>query len=321
MKTLAALLVSAVLAEAAFAQQDSPPERQRERTQQRRAAAMRPTHANVQYGPHERNVMDVWLAKSDRPAPVLVSIHGGGFRGGNKSVEARLLAECLDSGISVVAITYRLSGEAIAPAQFHDSARAIQFIRHKADTWNLDKQRIAATGGSAGAGLSLWLGFHDDLADPESPDSFLRESTRLTCMSVFNGQTSYDPRFIRELFPDTDVYKHSALAQLYGVDLDKLDDLPEEKYRLFEETAPITHLTKDDPPAMLSYASEMDTPIRSQGIGIHHPRFGKVLKEKMNGLGIECRVNTGTSRERHAELTLQFVKKHFGMESGRAEEK
>ena len=99
--------------------------------------------------------MDVWFAKSDKPTPVLVSIHGGGFRGGNKSVDAGLLRECLDSGISVVAINYRLSDEAIAPAQFLDSARAIQFIRHNAAEWNLDSTRFAATGGSAGAGLSL----------------------------------------------------------------------------------------------------------------------------------------------------------------------
>src|SRR5262245_53716998 len=178
----------------------------------------RPTHADVKYGPHERNVMDVWLAPSDKPTPVLVSIHGGGFRGGNKSVSPDLLRRCLESGISVAAITYRLSDQAIAPAQFLDSARAIQFLRYKAKEWNLDPKRVAATGSSAGAGLSLWLGFHDDLADPKSDDPVLRQSTRLTCMSVFNGQTSYDPRFIRDLFPGTDTYKVAALAQLYDVD-------------------------------------------------------------------------------------------------------
>jgi hypothetical protein len=103
--------------------------RQGNRNAQRRPS-IRPTHPDVKYGPHRRNVMDVWLAQSDKPTPVLVSIHGGGFRGGNKSVSGGILKGCLDSGISVVAITYRLTDEAIAPAQFLDSARAIQFIRH-----------------------------------------------------------------------------------------------------------------------------------------------------------------------------------------------
>ena len=273
-----------------------------------------PTYRDVKYGPYDRNVMDVWLAESDKPTPVLVSIHGGGFRDGNKSVSGDILKECLESGISVVAITYRLSDEAIAPAQFLDSARAIQFIRHNAKQWNLDPTRMAATGGSAGAGISLWLGFHDDLADPDNEDPVLRESTRLTCMAVYNGQTSYDPRFIRELFPGTDTYKESALAQLFGVDLNKLDDLPQEKYRLFEEVSALPHLTKDDAPAALFYASEMDTPITSQGIGIHHPRFGKALKDKMDELGIECEVHTGIPRgDEWTKLTMDFVKKHLGV--------
>ncbi len=255
----------------------------------------RPTHENVKYGPHARNVMDVWLAKSDKPTPVLVSIHGGGFRSGNKSVSPDLLRKCLDSGISVVAITYRLTDVAIAPAQFLDSARAIQFVRHNAKEWNLDPKRIAATGSSAGAGLSLWLGFHDDRADPRSDDPVLRQSTRLTCMSVFNGQTSYDPRFIRDLFPGTDVYKESALAKLYDVDLNKLDALPKEKYKLFELVSPINHLTKDDAPAQLIYADKRVRPLKDRAI--HSPKFGQVLKERMDKLGIECQVHTGVGRD------------------------
>jgi acetyl esterase len=272
-----------------------------------------PTYPDVKYGPYARNVMDVWLAKSDKPTPVLVSIHGGGFRHGDKGVGSVLLSECLKSGISVAAITYRFSDEAIAPASFLDSARAIQSIRSKAKEWNLDPSRIAATGGSAGAGISLWLGFHDDLADPKNPDPLLRQSTRLICMAVIEGQSSYDPRFLRELFPGTETYKHPALAQLFGVDLDNLDNLPKEKYKLFEECSALPHLTKDDAPALLIYSRTMDTPITDQNIGIHHPKFGKVLKEKMDALGIECQVQTGVQGNDGAKLVFDFVKKHFGM--------
>lgn len=274
-----------------------------------RGPAQPPIHPDVKYGPHDRNVMDVWLAKSDKPTPVLVSIHGGGFSGGNKSISGDLLRQCLDSGISAMAITHRLSGEAKAPAQFHDAARAVQFIRFKAKEWNLDPTRIAATGGSAGAGLSLWLGFHDDLADPDNADPVLRESTRLTCMSVNAGQTSYDPRFIRDLFPGSNVYKIGALAQLFDMDPNKLDDLPQEKYKLFEECSPITHLTKDDPPAQLSYGMSMEQ------ADIHSPRFGKALKEKMDALGIRCDVYVGNEVLGGGERvsSIDFVKQAFGM--------
>lgn len=277
--------------------------------------AVQPTDANVQYGPHDRNLMDVWLANSDKPTPVLVSIHGGAFRHGDKSVSDSVLRECLASGISVVAITYRFSGQAIAPAQHLDSARAIQFIRYKAKVWNLDPNRISAIGGSAGAGISLWLGFHEDLADPNNEDPVLRQSTRLTCMAVNNGQSSYDPRFIRELFPESDVYRQSALVDLFGVDLNKLDELPEEKCKLFEEVSAINHLTKDDAPVLMTYDSDMDTPISSNSIGIHHPRFGKLLKEQMDSLGIECQVHTGFTRTQtsRSKLVMEFVKKHFSI--------
>ncbi len=272
-----------------------------------------PTHADVKYGPHERHVMDVWLAESDKPTPVVISIHGGAFRHGDKSVSSPVLRECLKSGFSVVAITYRFTPQHIAPAQHQDAARAVQFVRHNADKWNLDPTRIAAIGGSAGAGMSLWLGFHEDMADPKNADPVLRQSTRLTCMAVNNGQTSYDPRFIRKLFPGTDTYSNSALAQLFEIDMKQLDDLPAEKYKLFEEISALTHLTADDPPVLMTYDSDYDTPISSRSVGIHHPRFGKVLNEQMDKLGIACDVHTGFKRtgNSRSQVVVPFLRKHL----------
>jgi acetyl esterase/lipase len=274
-----------------------------------------PTQPNVKYGPHERNVLDFWQAESKQPTPVLVSIHGGGFVAGDKSVPAPLLKDCLAAGISVAAINYRYSTQAIAPAPFQDGARAVQFLRSKAKDWNLDPQRFAATGGSAGAGISLWLGFHKDLADPKSEDPVLRQSTRLTCMVVFEGQTSYDPRFIRQLFPGKDIYKIGALQRLFDIDPNKLDDLPAEKYRLFEEVSPLTHVTKDAPPVLLMYNNPLDAEITNQGIGIHHPLFGKMLKEKMDALQVPCEVVAAGKRLDGGTPTraIDFLKAHFGL--------
>jgi acetyl esterase/lipase len=261
--------------------------------------------------------MDLWLAKSEKPTPLLVSIHGGGFNSGDRGVDYRLLPGCLKSDISVAAITYRLSGEAKAPAQFLDSARAVQFIRSKAKEWNLDPSRIAATGSSAGAGISLWLAFHDDLANPTSDDPVLRQSTRLTSAVTYDGQTSYDPRFIRELSPGTETYKNGALAMLFDVDLNKLEQLPDAKHHLFEEVSPLHDLTKDDAPVLLIYTRKFDTPLPKPdpGVGIHHPLFGKALKKKMDAVGIECQVATDIQLKNDAwgTLAMDFLKKHFGV--------
>ena len=141
-------------------------------------------YLDVPYGDHERQAIDAYILKSDKPTPVLVHIHGGGWQGGDKSRFSQRLADCqaaLDAGISVVAINYRFYKHAPFPAQMEDAARAIQLIRANAGKWNIDPTNIAAYGGSAGGHLAAFLAYHDDMADPDSDDPIARQSTRLTC--------------------------------------------------------------------------------------------------------------------------------------------
>ena len=180
-------------------------------------APIPPDVANASYGPHERNVLDLWKAKSSRPTPLVIHIHGGGFTQGDKSgVPGPLLEACLNQGISVASINYRYSTQAPYPGPMADSARAVQFLRLHAVEWNLNPKAFAATGGSAGAGISLWMGFHDDMSDPKSSDPVARQSTRLSAMAVTNGQTTYDPRTIAKLIsPET--ARIGALRLLFNV--------------------------------------------------------------------------------------------------------
>ena len=274
-----------------------------------------PTHANVAYGKHERHVLDFWQAETNSPAPLFVWIHGGGFRGGNKaSIPLALMTACLDAGISCASIHYRLSNHAPYPAQMHDSARAIQFLRSKAAEWNLDPGRFAAGGGSAGSGISQWLGYHDDLADPGSDDPVAQQSTRLSCVLPINMQSTYDPREIKKVVPG-DAYKHPALLQLFGLpenfdwDTGEIDgDLD----ALLRDASPISHLTADDPPVFLIHFERSNTPGN-----IHHSNFGKHLKEAMDRLGIECirRMDSdyGSMADAYKDMT-EFLKKHFTMQ-------
>jgi len=267
-----------------------------------------PTHADVAYGPHERNVMDAWLAPSDAPTPVLIAIHGGGYYTGLKNVNAELLHQCLAEGISVVAIAYRYSTDAIAPAPLHDIARAVQFVRAHADEWNLDKSRFAATGSSAGGASALWLALHDNLADPDSEDPIARESTRLVGAIALKAQTTYDPRAIHELFPDFDVTKHPAVGRLVGVEGQDLQQLTGEQYALYEECSALPHASADDPSVLMVYDYTLDQPITNTSIGIHHPRFGTLLKDRLDALGVPCELqllgDTGTT-------PIQFLRRVF----------
>ena len=155
-----------------------------------------PTFANVKYGEHERQVFDIWIADTDKPAPLAIYIHGGGFKAGSKEkLKPNELSQLLKAGISVAAINYRYVTIAPLPAAHHDARRALQFIRSKADQWNIDKDKVAAFGGSAGAQICMWLAFTDEMAKPDSPDPIERESTRLTCVATAGGQTSNGAEF------------------------------------------------------------------------------------------------------------------------------
>jgi carboxylesterase type B len=294
---------------------------QQAKQKQKAEAKPAPDMANVKYGPHERNVMDVWKAKSDQPTPLLVFIHGGGFAAGSKDqVPAYLLNGCLASGISVAAINYRLSPEVHFPAHYMDSARSIQFARSKAKEWNIDPSRVAASGGSAGAGTSLWLGFHDDMADAKSDDPVLRQSTRLSCMVVFGAQSTYDPREIKRLIGGR-AHEHPALEGFYGLKADELDS--EKAHKMYEAAAPINYLTNDDPPVYALY-NEPRGPLPADarpGQGIHHINFGTYLKEKMDALGIECVIRHQDENPNIAQETIAFLKKHFRLEKGSASAK
>jgi acetyl esterase/lipase len=251
-----------------------------------------PAHRNVRYGPHERNVLDVWRAKPKAGAtggtPIVVFFHGGGFRQGDKaSVPAWLVVKCLTVGIAVASANYRLSQDASYPAPMRDGARAIQYLRLHAAEFGIDPKRIAASGSSAGAGIALWAGFHDDLADPKSPDPVLRQSSRLACLGVDGAQTSYDPRFIKRVVGGR-AHEHPALAPFYG--LADADLGTPRAHRLFRDASPIHHASAGDPPVILFYV-EPDEPLPSSaraGQGIHHPRFGAALKARLDPMGVEC---------------------------------
>ncbi len=285
------------------------------------APAVKPTHADVSYGEHERHKLDLYLVESKTPTPLVLYIHGGGFKGGDKnSINGGELRSFQAAGWSVAALNYRFTNVVPAPGQYLDCGRALQFIRHNGAKWNINSKLVASTGGSAGAGTSLWLAFHDDLADPKSDDPIARESTRLICTVVSNGQSSYDPRFAEKAgIPRPNFERHSFFEPFYNIKLADADTPA--AYKRYEVAAPITYLTKDDPPALLnySYTNPDVTSTSDLGLVVHHPKLGIALKEQMDRLGVECivqyRAAEGNKIVRHGGgdpvATVDFIRKHF----------
>ena len=252
-----------------------------------------PTQADVPYGTHERQVVDFYQAKSDTPTPLVFYIHGGGWQGGSKT--GFNVKPFLEARISVAAINYRYVKNAVeeqieppVKAPLHDAARALQFVRSKAQEWNIDKIHIGATGGSAGGCSSLWLAFHEDLADPQSDDPIARESTRLYCAAVNGAQVTLDPIPLREWMPN---YSYGAHA--FG--LKNLDEVIQQREKIAEwimEYSPMSHVTKDDPVIGLFYGGVAGAKKgENHPDPTHSPMLGLLLMEKLNSTGVEGHIS------------------------------
>jgi acetyl esterase/lipase len=224
-----------------------------------------------------------------------VYFHPGGFSHGDKSRieqwDKPLLDLCLRRGISVATANYRFCDRQVhLPAPMLDGARVIQFLRLHAKEWNLNPQAVIVAGGSSGAGISLWIGFHPDFADLGDPDPVKRQSSRVCTIGSVDGQTSYDPWVISELI-DEQILRSPIVPALFGV---KGDEMKTEHARaMFASASPMTYLTADAPPTFLYYTQNIKPlPPANQSEMIHNPRFGQALKEQMDKLGIECVLRT-----------------------------
>ena len=247
-----------------------------------------PSQSEIRYGKHERNVLDFWKAESISPAPVAFVIHGGGWKGGSKERLDRFAdpIALLQAGISVVAINYRYVTSDESPpvkAPLHDAARALQFVRSKAKEWNINKNRIGAAGGSAGACSSLWLAFHDDLADPKNKDPILRESSRLQCAAVTGAQTTLDPKQMKEWTPNSKYGGHAFGLHPFDAFLKNRKEI----MPWIKEYSPFANVTEDDPPIFLQYKSPPALG-QVQKDPTHTSNFGIKLQEHCIANGVKC---------------------------------
>lgn len=281
----------------------------------------RPTLANVPYGAHERQVLDFYRAESERPSPLLFFIHGGGWVAGDKS-GLGAMTNCLAAGVSIVSINYRYSWQAqmagVKPPvewPLHDAARALQFVRSKAGEWHIDKRRIGASGGSAGACSSLWLAFHDDMADPKSDDPIARESTRLWCAAVTGAQTSLDPKQLVEWTPNSRYGGH-AFGFMDPTNLKSRDTqfaqflaARDQILPWIKEYSPIGLVTPDDPPIYMIYSSPPALG-QEQKDPTHTANYGVKLQERLRDVGVGCElVYPGAPDVKHAQPYLYLIDK------------
>ncbi len=137
-------------------------------------ASVDPTHKDLAYADvSSAQKLDLYIPTSGSgPFPVVIMVHGGGFMFGDKADGGGLTGvdQLLAAGYAVASINYRLSGEAIYPAQIYDAKAAVRFLRASAETYNLNPDRFGAWGASAGGNLVSLLGTTCGVAELEGAE-------------------------------------------------------------------------------------------------------------------------------------------------------
>ncbi|MBN4060904.1 alpha/beta hydrolase [bacterium AH-315-I18] len=292
---------------------------------------MIPTHKDIAYGPHPKNVLDLYLVESAQPTPVLVFIHGGAFSGGDKmkNVNRGLFKQCLDNKISVVSINYRLSADkdyqykyskkTPVPPAFENAALAVQFIRHHADKYNIDKKRLAISGGSAGGGLTLWLAFSDDQANPKDKNPIRHESTKPLCVIPLAAQTTYDQEYItREM--NYNGYNIRWINRLFQATTKQLKSSETKQMRQNVSAIDLVDATDKVSVFMAGGGESKVTPGMPQTKFVHHAIFYHELEKKLKEFKVPYTLVLNSeykSKKRSGNMltdAAQFLKQAFEMD-------
>jgi acetyl esterase/lipase len=198
---------------------------------------------------HERHRLDLYLPKKvTKPMPLIVWIHGGGWRNGSK--EPCPAVRFVNKGYAVASVNYRLSQHAVFPAQIEDCKAAVRWLRANAKKYNLDPDRFGAWGSSAGGHLVALLGTSGDVKEMEGKGGNEDQSSRVQAVVDWFGPTDFT-----QMGGWHDGAK-SPEAQLLGGPVQQNKDKA-------AKANPITYVSKDDPPFLILHGTkDMTVPLR-----------------------------------------------------------
>lgn len=212
-----------------------------------------PTHQDVAYTPTEgTQKLNLYLPAGDGPFPVVLNIHGGGFKFGDRSMVSAALGQALlDAGYAIASVDYRLSGEATFPSAVQDVKAAVRFLRANAAAYKLDPDKIGAFGFSAGGNLASMLGTTGDVAEFDDP-ALGNEgvSSRVQAVVDWYGPTDFSQMDAQAKAQGcgTSDQKHGAADSFESL---YLGATVSEASELVQKANPISYITPDDPPFLL----------------------------------------------------------------------
>lgn len=197
---------------------------------------------------NKRQRLDVYAPAvvPNEPLPLVVFIHGGAWQGGSKSVGRRFVTPLVESGNYIAAsIGYRLSGEAVWPAQIHDCKAALRWLRANASQYNFDADRMAVWGASAGAHLAAIVGTSSDIEAMNGElGDHTGESNAVACVIDFFGPVDFATMTpVRPGGVD-----RSPMARLLGSPV-------AESPAKVSSANPVTYVTPDDSPFLIVHGT------------------------------------------------------------------
>lgn len=189
---------------------------------------------------HERHNLDLYVPETrEGSLPLIVWIHGGGWKQGSK--DHCLPLSWVEKGYAVASINYRLSQDAKFPAQIEDCKAAICWLRAHAEKFKIDRNRMAAWGDSAGGHLASLLGTAGDFAEWER--GYPASSSRVQAVIDWYGRAD-----LRAVSTDP-ALADSPSALLLGGSGDAVAELA-------QKASPILHVSEDDPPFLIMHGEK-----------------------------------------------------------------
>jgi len=235
---LAAAAFAIVLPSAAFAQQTATPaERPKELPADAKVLLDLPYVENG----HARQKLDLYLPAEPK-GPLLVWIHGGGWRAGSKDHPPGLAT--VKNGVAVASVEYRFSQDAVFPAQIEDCKAAIRWLRAHAKEYGYRDDLVAAWGASAGGHLVALLAVTGKVRDFDV-GAHLDQSSAIQCGIDWFGPSdfpAYDPNLPTAMVQREN--PESVIAQLFGGPVSQ-------KLELAKRASPVTWVTKDAAPLLI----------------------------------------------------------------------
>lgn len=258
------LIVFAVTASGLLAQQQRQQrpgaQRRRQQNAASRPAALPPNVRvlrDLEYSKPDGHpqLLDLYLPKEKprEPMPLVVWIHGGGWRGGDKDRCPSLWL--LEHGYAVASINYRLTRIATWPAQIHDCKAAIRWLRAHAKEYGYEQEKIGVWGGSAGGHLVAMLGTSGGEKSLEGSGGNPTFSSKVQAVCDWYGPSDlvrliddHVERGTRNIGGNRDE-ADNAVTDLLGGPVSKKADVA-------RSANPITYISKEDPPFLIMHGDK-----------------------------------------------------------------